>query len=60
MSNTKEKPRIGRPPIADELRLKKRWIRATDAQWELWNKAGGDNLNHWIRDTLNRSAKRRN
>lgn len=52
----------GRPPFPEEKRLKKRWIRATDPQYEQWKQAaakGGEDLSRWMRNTLDRAAKRK-
>jgi hypothetical protein len=47
----------GRPKVAAPL--KKRMIRATDDEWDSWMLASGNNRSLWIRETLDRAAKRK-
>ena len=47
----------GRPVAAEPL--KKRYFRATDAQWDLFTAASSGNVGQWIRDTCLRAAKRK-
>lgn len=57
-----EKPRIGRPPLdPSEARSRLFQMRLTDAERESYEaaaKGAGQTLSAWIRDRLNRAAKR--
>lgn len=54
--------KIGRPPKDDEEKLKLFQLRATDSQVETWQAAADlaadGNRSQWVRDVLDRAAKR--
>jgi hypothetical protein len=55
-----EKKPMGRPPKpADERQNARLELRMTDAELRLIEKAGGENVSKWARDTLVRAAKRK-
>lgn len=50
----------GRPPVADSEKRKPRFLlKLNDAEYELIQRAAGDKVSTWARDTLLRAAKRR-
>jgi hypothetical protein len=55
-----ETKRMGRPPKpASERQTARLELRMTDAELRLIEKAGGENVSKWARETLVRAAKRR-
>jgi hypothetical protein len=55
-----ETKKMGRPPKpADERQTARLELRMTDAEFKLIEKAGGENVSKWARETLVRAAKRK-
>lgn len=55
----KNKPGAGRPEVPENKRLKMRYYRMSDDDYEVVEKAGGEKLSEWTRKTLLRAARRR-